>query len=213
MSKLAFLATLLASISNAYADGPPGACECAAPAPAAAPAPQGWDGRHVRLGFHVSSVALRARGDDLGEPQQESGAGLELAYRFGARWELAASTVHAAPAGDDAHATDLMTLTARYHLTPWRRWDFYAIAGIGGVTESADGLPVTNAGLFTAGAGVERRIRRFGLSGEVHALAAGPEKRRGATAAAMSTTNDPAMATDPSGRSGAELDLGLSYHF
>jgi hypothetical protein len=155
MSRLLVVASLLIPTAAA-ADGTAAPAGVVAPAPAAKPA----DLRH-RIGVSARAVSLGL--DDGTTKTEYGGGGLAVSYRLSRRWELAlALDALDAPEGPDLHST---TLEARFHLTPHRRWDWYAIAGVGGLHEAPlEGESHDDAasrGQVNLGAGVARRFPRW----------------------------------------------------
>jgi hypothetical protein len=169
--------------------------------------------RH-RIGVSARAVSLGL--DDGTTKTEYGGGGLAVSYRLSRRWELAlaldALDASGAPKGagsPDLHST---TLEARFHLTPHRRWDWYAIAGIGGLHEAPlEGEShddVASRGQVNLGAGIARRFPRWSIAAELHAVAVGPLESEMETAQKVTTP----MATDE-GLSGGKLTVAATFFF
>jgi len=204
MSRLLVLATLLIPASAA-ADGTAAPAVCASCV--VAPAPKPADMQH-RLGVSARAVSLSL--DDGTTKSEYGGGGLAVSYRLSRRWELALSVdALDAPEGPDLHSS---MLSARFHLTPHRQWDWYAIAGIGGLHEvplegeSHDGVA---RGQFQLGAGLARRFPRWSIAAELHAVGVGPREEEMSTAQKAVTTP---MATDE-GLSGGQFTVAATFFF
>jgi hypothetical protein len=138
------------------------------------------------------------------------GGGIAASYRINRRWEVVvALDALDAEQGPDLHST---TLEARFHLTPHRRWDWYAIAGIGALHEVPLEGEETDEGVSRArlhlGIGLQRRFRSWSVGAELHSVGVGPRQE-----AEMSTarTTTP-MATDE-GLQGGQLTMGATLFF
>lgn len=146
------------------------------------------------------------------------GGGLAASYRINRRWEVAlAIDALDAPEGPDLHVT---TVSARFHLTPHRRWDWYIVAGLGMIHEappegeSHENADKTARGRFHAGVGLARRWRKWSLAAELHSVGVGPvEKSDEAEPMTTERTVPPtAMSTDES-LSGGELTVAATFFF
>lgn len=197
-----FAAAILATavgFGHARAEGPPGTCDCAVTAVAAAPvavAPTAPPLPRWGLGLHVASVAVQERTMD--EPAEFGGGGLQLRYRVRPRWQLELALAHvtsppeAAADGVERHL-DTAMLSVLYHPRPHARWDWYLIAGLGA---RADGDPdlddeareASQAPTAQLGLGVERRLwgalRKVGISAQATAVAVGQPAEMDAARAA-----------------------------
>lgn len=167
---VAFTVATLPAIALAQA---PGECtQCAVPAAAPAPiaaaqaAPDDMV-RRIGVGAHVLSLSLD---DHSGaDPTQYGGGGLLISYRLSRRWELAL----AMDGAQSEHGPDLDMglLMARFHMNPHANWDWYLLAGIGGIH---DQVADTRRGQFHLGVGVERRWEKLSISAELHGVGVGP---------------------------------------
>lgn len=230
--RLAFAASitatgLAATASTAAAqEGPPGACACAAPAApvlaVAAPDPLPKWG----VGLHATSLGLAAeRTPD--DQTQYAGGGLQLRYRLTPRWQLELSLDHVREQlenGDEGdRQLDATTLSALYHFRPYARWDWYLLAGIGGMTdgdpEASDAVREASArGLIQAGVGVERRFRHLAIGAELRAVGLSPRQAAADDAPEAQPTGAPAMTVPTSvieedGLSGGQLTIAGTYYF
>jgi hypothetical protein len=141
------------------------------------------------------------------------GGGVAVSYRINRRWEIAlALDMLDAPQGPDLHST---SITARFHITPHRRWDWYALAGIGVLhevplegSEQAEEDP--GRGRFHAGIGLARRWQKWSLAAELHTVGVGPKE----TSEAMSTAREaPTAMNSKDTLSGGELTLAATFFF
>lgn len=215
MSRLLHVAsTLLIFLipTIAAADGSEAPTVCASCVVAPAPAAKPVELRH-RIGVSARAVSLGL--DDGTTKSEYGGGGLAVSYRLSRRWELAlaldALDASGAPKGarsPDLHST---TLSARFHLTPYRRWDWYAIAGIGGLhevpLEGQDHDDVASRARVDLGVGLARRFPRWSIAAELHAVGVGPVEQQ--MTAEKATTP---MATDE-GVSGGQLTVAATFFF
>jgi len=224
LSALSFVA--LGTAPALAQDGPPGMCECAAPAPlapVAAPS-EGWDGRKWGVGLRLTSLSLQ--GEEEGAPESQfGGGGIEISYRLGARWELGLTLggghEKLEDGSDGRRELGQATLAASYHLRPYRRWDVFLSAGFGSTTivdqDASDAMREEAArGHMMLGVGVERRLRRWpiGLSAELRAIGVAPREGDSAGARPGPTTGPmPDIASEEDGMSGGELSLAAAYYF
>lgn len=195
------LAFLALPTSTAFADdGPPGTCECAVPAPAPR---HHWYSDRIGVGIHVTSMGLsRADAPDEEQPVGYGGGGLQLTYRLAPRWSLEAGT-NRLEAQETGATLDTVSFGARFHITPYRRWDFYGLAAVGGATDQNE----QHLGTMELGLGVERRFRRIGLSAELRTMGLQPHQEDAANQAArMEISAKP-------GYQAGQLRIGASYHF
>jgi len=219
---LASLASLpiFAAAAPAAADpgGPPGVCDCAAPAmatvvvvvPPPAPLPR-W------------SISLRAGGLGLHpeeDPDSETsfgGGGLAVGYRLAPRWVIAAvlegahEQLENGEPGD--HHLSLFTVEAQFHPRPRARWDWYLSAGLGGaaiaVGEDENAEVVQSGGAFTFGGGIERKFGHWGIGAQLRAIGLALEDVEPTDAARMTTTPE----EEPIALSGGAFSISGSYHF
>jgi len=213
MSRLLTVALILSPLT-ASADGTeaPSVCASCVVAPAPAPVPRPVELSH-RWGVAARAVSMSLA--DAADNQTEySGGGFAVSYRIDPRWELALTfDALDAPEGPDLHAS---TLTARFHLAPLRRWDWYLLAGIGAMQEvplegeSADQAPTR--GTFHAGVGLARRFPRWSLAAELHGLGVGPADSTAAMTTARESMPTSPMATDDN-LSGGQLTVAASFYF
>ncbi|HTJ46965.1 MAG TPA: hypothetical protein VL463_32905 [Kofleriaceae bacterium] len=215
MSRLAsILASGLAFFTAAAAYAQP-AMTPVTPVIVASPAPElpRWS-----IALRVSSFGIAPKDQDPNvEPDHYSGGGVELRYRLAPRWELGVlgqgggQMLDDGSQGPGSFGMDL--LTARVHLDPYARWDFYGTAGIGAavmnVVGEAEQKP-RGAGML--GFGVERRFGHIGVSAELDAFGMGPQKMDETTTQARTVTPPPASAPD-NGFGGGSFTLAASYEF
>jgi hypothetical protein len=203
------LATAALSSTPALADGPPGACDCyAPPPPAAAPAGSHWYDR-IGVGLHITGMSVSPateNRDERVEPTDYGGGGLHLTYRLGARWELEGSSDHVENE-ETGQSLEGGSLGVRFHITPHRRWDFYVLGGLGGMTDENE----QHLGTVHAGIGVERRFNRIGLAAEWRAMGLQPHVEEEGAAASTMPVPDEAAAED--GLGAGVLRVAASYHF
>jgi hypothetical protein len=228
-ARLALLsATGLLALAAAPAlaqEGPPGMCECAAPPPApVAPPSEGWDGSRWGIGLRLSSTSFHHESTPE-QPINFGGGGIEIGYRLGARWELALALGGGREKLEDGsegtRELGQATISAIYHLRPFRAWDVYLAAGFGSTTiteqDATDEMREAAArGHVALGVGVERRLRRWpiGLSAELHAIGVAPRE----DAEDAPTTGRPGampevVDLEDEGMSGGELTLAATYYF
>jgi hypothetical protein len=228
MSRIAFALLLIPSIAAAQAPGEdmpaPEAAEAIAPAPeapTAAPAIAPLHGpfaavvavpppKPVELSkrFGVAARMVSLGLSDGTTDSEYAGGGIAASYRINRRWELVlALDALDAPEGPDLHST---SIEARFHLTPYRRWDWYALAGIGALHE----VPLEGAedegvsrGRVHAGLGLARRFRSWSVAAELHTVGVGPRDEM-ATSRKASTP----MTTED-GLSGGELTVAATLFF
>jgi hypothetical protein len=193
------LAFLALPATSAFADdGPPGTCECSVPQHPTSH----WYSDRIGVGIHVTSMGLsREDAAEDEEPVGYGGGGLQLTYRLAPRWSLEAGT-NRLESEETGATLDTVSFGARLHLTPYRRWDFYGLAAIGGATDQDE----QHLGTFELGAGVERRFRRIGLSAELRMMGLQPHEEEANSAARMTSASAP-------GYSAGQLRLAASYHF
>jgi opacity protein-like surface antigen len=150
----------------------------------------------------------------------------ELAVRFRATPHLEIElAVGGGRQNDNGMDGDLEVNTAaialRYRFMPYRKWNLYALAGIGGasvVSHEASDQERNDATrpLFELGFGIERRFTHFALSAELRGVALGETK---AESDAMpvttdaSTTMPPPATTSTDKLSGGQFTIGASYYF
>ena len=231
MSRIALALLLIPSIAAAQAPGedmpapeaveeiaPAPAPEAPAPAPAIAPVHGPFAAvvavplpRPVELSKRFG-VALRMVSLGLSDGTTESeyaGGGIAASYRINRRWELVlALDALDAPEGPDLHST---SLEARFHLTPYRKWDWYALAGLGALHEvpldgaADDGV---SRGRVHAGIGLSRRFRAWSVGAELHTVGVGPREEAMPTSRKAAT---PMTADD--GLTGGELTVAATLFF
>lgn len=228
MSRIAFAVLLIPSIAAAQA---PGEELPASEAPEIAPAPESAPQAPVIAPLHGPFAAVvavpppkpvelskrfgvAARMVSLGlsdgtTDSEYAGGGIAASYRINRRWELVlALDALDAPEGPDLHST---SLEARFHLTPYRRWDWYALAGIGALhevpLEGADEEGVSR-GRVHAGLGLQRRFRAWSVGAELHTVGVGPREQAMPTSRKAATP----MTTDD-GLTGGELTVAATLFF
>lgn len=165
-----------------------------------------------RIGVSARMVSLGLT--DGTTTNEYAGGGIAASYRLTRRWELVlALDALDAPEGPDLHST---SLEARFHLTPYRRWDWYGVVGIGALHETQldDGEHAHDdgpaRGRMHVGVGLQRRFRWWSLGAELHSVAVGPKDPVDTMATARTTT--PTTATDE-GLTGGELTLAATLFF
>lgn len=229
---LAFALVLIPSIAAAQAPGedapvlgPEPAVEEAAPAPVEpAPAPQVAPAHgpfaavvvvpppkpvDLRKRIGVSARAVSLGLTDGTTESEYSGGGIAASYRINKRWEIVlALDALDAPTGPDLHST---TIEARFHLTPHKKWDWYAMVGIGALHEtdldSEEQEDGPSRGRVHAGIGLARRFNWWSLGAELHSVGVGPREEAMATRKATTP-----MSTDD-GLSGGELTVAATLFF
>ncbi len=160
-----------------------------------------------RFGVAVRMVSL---GLTDGTTESEyAGGGIAASYRINKRWELVlALDSLEAPEGPALHST---SLEARFHLTPYRKWDWYALVGIGALhevpLEGADDEGMSR-GRVHAGIGLARRFHAWSIGAELHSVGVGPREQAMDTSRKASTP----MTTDD-GLTGGELTVSASLFF
>jgi hypothetical protein len=223
---LAFSLPLVAAVATpALAQsGPPGACECTAPAypayPVVAPAAASWDDAHrFGIGLRLSSMGLSPDSNPDAETQF-AGGGLTFRYRASARWELELTAEHFQQQLDNGERgtaeLDSGTFSLLFHMAPSRRWDWYLLAGIGG---TEDGRPdvsdaqreATSQVHVHLGVGIERRFGQLGIAAEIRAIGmAHPEEEdRGSTRPSFAPSSG---SDDPETTSGGQVNLLATYY-
>jgi hypothetical protein len=196
----------------------PGACTTCVAAPVAAPRPSDMQ---RRWGVSARAVSLslysqRSGSSEINTSEYEGG-GVAASYRISRRWEVSvALDALDTTTGPDLHST---TISARFHLTPHRRWDWYLIAGVGVLHEAPlegqeHAAKDPGRGRFHMGAGLARRWHKWSLAAELHSVAVAPKDP---AAAPMSTSHattptPPAMATEER-LGGAELTIAATFFF
>jgi hypothetical protein len=183
-------------------------------APALAHATPFEDGRRFGVGLRSTGQVIAADGDD-DNPLGLQGGGLQLRYRFGARfsWEVSLETIetqHDDDAGDAVftRSSHPVTLSVLWHITrPERAWDLYLLFGFGGsdsevrylnaqrqlVSETVEETHVH------VGIGAERVWRRIGVGAEWRLV--GASRKDGVDGAV------------PASSSGSQLSLTATYYF
>jgi len=169
------------------------------------------------IGFRTAAQTIAAEGGE-DNALHLSGGGIQVRWRWSPRWSLeltAEGLVHESEGGAYTRRMDPGTLAIRYHLTPYRRWDWYLLFGVGGThTEvtyrKADGqtMVVETAEEAHAhfGAGLERRWRRLGLGAELRFVGLSRDDEQLDEGVAPSSVI-------PADESGAQLNLALTYYF
>ena len=176
----------------------------------------------ARPGDLVKRIGVTGRVVSLGltdgtTETQYGGGGIAASYRINRRWEIVlALDALDAPEGPDLHST---TLAARFHLTPHKKWDWYAVAGIGGLHEvplegEAEANEGVTRGRFNLGVGLQRRWPRWSLGAEFQMVGVGPKEEvtEPMSTTARETTPPTAMAVDE-GLSGGELTIAATLFF
>jgi hypothetical protein len=207
-------------------EGPPGMCECAAPPVAPPPAPSaGWDGSRWGIGLRLSSTSFHDNANPEAPPTNFGGGGIEIGYRLGARWEFTLALGGGQEKLEDgSEGTRQMsegTLSAKYHLRPYRAWDVVLAAGFGSTTIVEEGASEemredAAQGHIKLGVALERRLRRWpiGLSVGLSMIGLAPvEEDRPATPTSGVPMPDYEQNEDDEGVSGGELTLGATYYF
>jgi opacity protein-like surface antigen len=115
-------------------------------------------------------------------------------------------------------------IALRYRFMPYRKWNVYALAGIGGasvVSHEATDQERHDATrpMFELGVGVERRFAHFALAAELRGVSLGDTKAEsdamsgGVMTDASTTTPPPATTTSSDKMSGGQFTFGASYYF
>lgn len=161
-----------------------------------------------RFGVAARMVSLGL--SDGTTDSEYAGGGIAASYRINRRWELVlALDALDAPEGPDLHST---SIEARFHLTPYRRWDWYALAGIGALhempPEGDDADEGTSRGRIHAGIGLSRRFRAWSIGAELKTVGVGPREEVMETSRKATTP----MATDE-GLTGGELTVAATLFF
>lgn len=225
MSRIAFALLLIPSIAAAQAPGEELPAPEAAPAeeitPAPTPAIAPLHGPfaaivtvpppkpvELRKRFGVAARMVSLGLTDGTTESEYAGGGIAASYRINKRWELVlALDALDAPEGPDLHST---SLEARFHLTPYRKWDWYALAGIGALhevpLEGADDEGVSR-GRVHAGLGLARRFRAWSVGAELHTVGVGPREP------AMDTARKASTPMADAGLHGGELTVAASLFF
>jgi outer membrane protein with beta-barrel domain len=211
MLRLASFALVLFAAAPAFAQsGPPGE---ATPVVVAAAAPElpRWS-----IGLDLSSISL----GDKSSPDAKSqwgGGGIQIGYRLFPRWELGLDLTGATEKladGSDGRRLSLPMLTAKWHPSPYARWDFYALAGLGAaaIFDANDTNPKADRASAALGVGVERRFGHLGISAELRAIGISPvnaDDRPQAMPLASTTTTSPI----DQGYGGGSFALAAAYEF
>lgn len=174
---------------------------------AAPPAPMELRKR-IGVSGRITSLGL----SDGTTETQYGGGGLAVSYRINRRWEVVvALDALDAEQGPDLHSA---TLEARFHLTPYRKWDWYALAGIGALhevpLEGEDHDEGRSRARVNLGIGLARRFPSWSVGAELQAVGVGPLEEPEMTATARSTTTP--MSTDE-GLQGGQLTIGATLFF
>jgi hypothetical protein len=162
------------------------------------------------VGIRTTRQSLTDDAGQLGDASLRGG-GVQARYRLGDRWslELAIEGTHTTVAGGRyQHTVTPVSLSAFFHLTPRSSWDFYLLAGMGGVVQEitltrADGTTMTEDGdgsMVHMGFGVERELGPFGVGAELRALG-------------MSCSENCETSQIPVESTGSQLNLTLTYYF
>jgi hypothetical protein len=220
------LPLVAAAAAPAFAQsGPPGACECAAPAypayPIVAPAAASWDDAHrFGVGLRLSSLGLRpdANPDD---ETQFAGGGLTFRYRASARWELEFTAEHFREQLDNGEQgeaeLDSGTFSLLFHMAPSRRWDWYLLAGIGGTEDGREDISdaqreATSQAHVHLGVGIERRFGQLGIAAEVRAVGMARSEKEDRAVSRPSLAPTSPSSDDPETTSGGQLTLLATYY-
>ena len=145
---------------------------------------EGWDGSRWGIGLRLSSTSFH----DEANPEAQTnfgGGGIEIGYRLGARWEFTLALGGGREKLEDgSEGTREMsegTLSAKYHLRPYRAWDVVLAAGFGSTTIVEEGATdemreAAAQGHVKLGIAVERRLRRWpvGLSLGINMIGLAP---------------------------------------
>lgn len=174
-----------------------------------------------RWGVGLRSTALAiAPDDDPGRTMTLGGGGWQVRWRLSARWSLELVGEHVQKISSDGaferHSRPI-TLSGLWHLTPYRRWDWYLIFGVGGTDDEvryrrADQASATERFSEThvhMGLGVERFWGRFGVGAELSVVGLVRDDDRG---------DGPRYAGRPYGpipmeSSGSQFSLTATYYF
>jgi hypothetical protein len=170
------------------------------------------------IGLRTSAQSIENDGAE-GDPMKLGGGGLHVRYRANPKWafELTAEGLQATSESGayDRHSAPV-TISAIWHPSPERRWDWYLLAGLGGTTDEVtyrkvDGNMATETfeqAHVHFGVGVERRCGRLGLGVELRAigLARDDEQADGVRYEGM---DGPV----PQASSGSQLNFTATYYF
>jgi hypothetical protein len=173
-----------------------------------------------RWGVGLRAVSQNLSNDSDDDALHMGGGGLHVRWRFAPRWsaELSFEGLRA-DEHDGAYQRELSSshLIFGYHFTPYRRWDWFLLAGIGGTDDTvtyrkADGTMAEETAEevnFLLGAGVERRWTHFGLGVDLRAVGFARKDDE------QPEGYDPA--TDfraiPSGQHAGQIDVHFTYYF
>lgn len=188
---------------------PPAAPQPAATAPAKM---QKWG---VGLRVTSQSMTSAANPDDTIEM---GGGGIQARYRLNRRWEFEISVAgtRGERGADYVRESGSFTLTALFHMRPHQRWDWYLLAGFGGIHDTVTYAKAQSgseeefeSGNVQVGAGIERRFRRFGIAAELRLISAtrNDEKLDGVNYTPDVDGPIPAHST------GGQLNLLATYYF
>jgi hypothetical protein len=200
--------TVAALPATAMAQAPGECTSCVAPAPVAATAVAVPDDMAHRLGIGLHMASLSLDDHSGADPTQYGGGGLIVSYRVSRRWELALSMDGYQSDGKaDLHSG---LIEARFHMMPHQRWDWYLLAGLGGLHEDTAG-DGTDRGQMQLGVGVQRRFEHLSLSAELRAVGVGPIENAAEMPPIERTEPAPMMGDGKLG--GGQFTLGAMYYF
>lgn len=181
--------SLLLAASPAFAQAPgevaPAPYQPTYVAPVVAP-PPGIDPLAKRWAISLSLAGTSVEPDDAPQGSETTFSGGELAIRYRAsrRFELFANFGGGRQVVEDMEGDLAMSnvlLGARYRFLPTQKWNWFLMAGFGGMViaprtsteEEREGLS-RGVGMF--GLGVERRWSQFALQAELRAMGIGPRE-------------------------------------
>ena len=171
------------------------------------------------IGLRMTSQGL-SNESDAEDNLHLGGGGLQVRWRFAPRWgvELTMEGLRA-DLYDGAYQRELenSTVAVSYHWTPYSRWDWSVLAGIGGTDDTviyrrSDGTMAEETASevnFMLGIGLERRWTHIGVGIELRAV--------GYARTDEEEPEDYDSATDyraiPNSQSAGQFNLHATYYF
>jgi hypothetical protein len=165
------------------------------------------------IGLRTTSLAVA----DEANPDNKfglGGGGLHVRFRLTERWGLELSSEEVSGETKDGHfkrTANPVTLSAAYHLTPKRPWDFYLLLGVGTTAEKVqigEREQVFEESHVHLGAGLEHRFGSFGIGVELRAVGLSMNPDEGDAKRYRDFITGPI----PADSSGSQLNLVATYY-
>jgi len=221
---------LVASVAHAQAPGEMAPVAGPPAQPVAAPVAVRESVMANRWAIGLSFGGLGVAPEDNPDAKTNFNIGeIALRYRVTRRLELELAVGGGRQVLEDDSEGDLEAstgmLAARYRFMPEHKWNWFLMAGIGGTSiadhdATDEERDAQSRGMFTLGAGIERRFRHFALQAELRGVGLGPRDTEDVPATeVMGTGTAPAAAPPPApmeakdNLSGGVFTIGASYYF